>query len=135
MMFDTFGRPMNFQGMPPWEDEEDFPPAGFPSKETPSDEDLEDLSPEERLQKFFEMEGVPEEEQPIGFRASEAEKLYANLLLKTDFEREFIEEVLEFQPNEEEEMRIEELKRKRREMKEMAQQLSPPAQGPTTILI
>lgn len=78
-------------------------------------------------------------EEPIEVRASEAEKLYANLLMKTDFERDFIEEMLEFDPDEEAEMRIDELRRKRREMKEMAQQMPPMApqspQGTTTILI
>jgi hypothetical protein len=63
-----------------------------------------------------------EQKQPIEVRTSEAEKLYANLLMKTDFERDFIEDVLEIEElSEEQEMRIEELRRKRREMKKLAQ--------------
>jgi hypothetical protein len=80
----------------------------------------------------------PEEqvEPPIEERASEAEKLYANLLMVTGFERDFIEEMLEFEPDEESEMRIDELRRKRREMKELAQQGFPPNGSPTkTILL
>ena len=67
------------------------------------------------------LEEIPEAERPIEMRTSEAEKLYANLLMVTDFDREFIEDVLEFEPDEESEMRIGELRRKRREMKELAQ--------------
>ena len=83
------------------------------------------------LEPFVEMPEV--EEEPIEARASEAEKIYANLLEKTDFEREFIEEMLEFEPSEEEEFRIQELLRKRQEVKEMVP-LAPTAQT-TTILI
>lgn len=76
----------------------------------------------------------PEEqvEPPIEERASEAEKLYANLLMVTGFERDFIEEMLEFEPDEESEIRIDELRRKRREMKELAEQGFPPTK---TILL
>lgn len=80
----------------------------------------------------------PEEqvEPPIEERASEAEKLYANLLMVTGFERDFIEEMLEFEPDEESEIRIDELRRKRREMKELAEQGFPPNGSPTkTILL
>lgn len=81
---------------------------------------------------------LPEEQvkPPIEERASEAEKLYANLLMVTGFERDFIEEMLEFEPDEESEMRIDELRRKRREMKELAQQGFPPQQSsPTTTIL
>jgi len=78
-------------------------------------------------------EEVPaREEEPIEVRTSEAEKIYANLLEKTDFEREFIEEMLEFKPTDEEELRIQELWRKREEVQEMVPLAAPQT---TTILI
>ena len=83
-------------------------------------------------EQFF-LDQMPEHvEPPIEERASEAEKLYANLLMVTGFERDFIEEMLEFEPDEESEMRIDELRRKRREMTELAQQGFPPQQSPPT---
>ena len=91
--------------------------------------------PEDEEQFFLDQ--MPEHvEPPIEERASEAEKLYANLLMVTGFERDFIEEMLEFEPDEESEMRIDELRRKRREMKELAEQGFPPNGSPTkTILL
>jgi len=77
-----------------------------------------------RQEEFLQTFGEPDHE-PIEVRTSEAEKLYTNLLMVTDFEREFIENMLEFEPDEEAEMRIDELRRKRREMKELAQSPSP----------
>lgn len=81
--------------------------------------------------------GNPEDsptDLPIEDRASEAEKIYANLLMKTDFDREFIEEVLEFEPDEESELRIDELRRKREEMEDLFSTMPPqgpqPPQGP-----
>ncbi len=89
----------------------------------------------ETLEKMFAPgEEIPEGENPIEMRASEPEKLYANLLMVTDFEREFIEEMLEFEPDEASKMRIDELRRKRREMKELAQEGFPP-KGSKTILL
>jgi len=84
------------------------------------------------------LEAITEEvpsprEEPIEARTSEAEKIYANLLEKTDFEREFIEEMLEFKPTEEEELRIQELWRKREEIQEMVPLQAAPQT--TTILI
>lgn len=79
-------------------------------------------------------EEIPARKQePIEVRTSEAEKIYANLLEKTDFERSFIEEMLEFEPTEEEELRIQELKRKRKEVQEMVPLGAAPQT--TTILI
>lgn len=78
--------------------------------------------------------GTVEHEPPIEKRASEAEKLYANLLMVTDFEREFIEEVLEFKPDEESRMRIDELCRRQREIEEAVRHSMPPTQT-TTIMI
>jgi len=88
---------------------------------------------EEPMQELFDVA----EEDLIENRTSEAEKLYANLLMKTDFERDFIEDMLEFEPGEESEMRIEELRQKRKQLQEMPEaSLSPSApQGSTTILI
>ena len=73
---------------------------------------------------MFESEGeevhlkemVEPVEEPAEFQASEAERMYANLLMRTDFSREFIEEMLEFEPNEEQKKRIEDLRRERREL-------------------
>lgn len=91
-----------------------------------------DEMPEEHIP----IEEFEEVQPPIEERASEAEKLYANLLMVTGFERDFIEEMLEFEPDEESEMRIDELRRKRREMKELAQQGFPPQQSsPTTTIL
>lgn len=88
----------------------------------------------ESLEKMFVPdEEIPEGEKPIEMRTSEAEKLYANLLMVTDFEEDFIEEILEFEPDEASRMRINELRRKRREMKEMAVPSS--AHQPKTILL
>jgi len=72
---------------------------------------------------------IPEEEQPIHMRATEAEKLYANLLVKTDFEHDFIQEMLEFEPNEEEKERINELCRLREESEVFPPMQSPPMGG------
>lgn len=95
-----------------WQEEDDLPEEPTPIEE------YEEIQP------------------PIEERASEAEKLYANLLMVTGFERDFIEEMLEFEPDEESEMRIDELHRKRKEMKELAQQGFPPNGSPTkTILL
>lgn len=98
-----------------------------PIDEIPESEDLpaEEWGPVEHpdAEAFQILDEIPEGEKPIEMRTSEAEKLYANLLMVTDFEEEFIEEMLEFEPDESSKIRIEELRRKRREMKEMA--LSP----------
>lgn len=84
----------------------------------------------------FLLDQMPEHvEPPIEERTSEAEKLYANLLMVTGFEREFIEEMLEFKPDEESKMRIDELRRKREEMKELAQQGFPPNGSPTKTIV
>lgn len=92
-----------------------------------------DEMPEQGEPLPFDQQNV---EPPIEERASEAEKLYANLLMVTGFERDFIEEMLEFEPDEESEMRIDDLRRKRREMKELAEQGFPPNGSPTkTILL
>lgn len=85
-----------------------------------------------RQQEFLHTFGEPDHE-PIEDRTSEAEKLYANLLMVTDFELDLIEEVLEFEPDEESRMRIDELCRKRQEMKDLASTM--PQQQTTTILI
>jgi hypothetical protein len=71
----------------------------FPRENVPTDSTFEKKPASE----------LPEEEQPIHMRATEAEKLYSNLLIKTDFEHNFIQEMLEFEPNEEEKERINEL--------------------------
>lgn len=97
-------------------------------------EEVEGRPPEgmEALEKMFVPdEEIPEGEKPIEMRTSEAEKLYANLLMVTDFEEDFIEEMLDFEPDEASRMRINELRRKRREMKEMAV----PSSQPKTILL
>ena len=91
----------------------------------------EPVSDEGILEAITEMPA--REEEPIEARTSEAEKIYANLLEKTDFERSFIEEMLEFEPTEEEELRIQELKRKRKEVQEMVPLGAAPQT--TTILI
>ena len=79
------------------------------------------LEEHEEKEPLDSLDEIPEAEKPIELRATEAERLYANLLMVTDFERSFIEDVLEFEPDEESEMRIGELRRKRREMKDLAQ--------------
>lgn len=86
----------------------------------PNDEELS-----KREKEFQELFGAPEQE-PIEARTSEAEKLYANLLMKTDFERDFIEEMLEYEPDAESEERIQELRQKRRDMEEMMKNGGPP---------
>lgn len=161
-MFDTFNRELNFRdqgsGLPPWDDDDlpeedwsdqtpphertqgdDLPqdgPDGGPPSEIPPEEELD-----EREQELLDIFGQPvdSEQGTIEDRTSEAEKLYANLLMRTDFDREFIEEMLEIDElSEEQEMRIDELRRKRREVENMMPQGGiPPAspQGPTTILI
>lgn len=124
-MFETLA--INYRdqgsGLPPWE--EDWTNSGGMGEEWQEGDDM----PEE-LEEFFDSEHQP---KPIEARTSEAEKLYANLLMKTDFEREFIEDVLEFEPDEESKMRIDELRQKRREMKQLAQGSLPPQT--TTILV
>jgi len=71
-------------------------------------------------------------EVPIIDRAQEEELLYANLLVRTDFDEEFIEEVLEFSPDEENWARIDELVEKANE-DPMQQHL--PHSVETTILL
>lgn len=130
----------------------DFPPGLVPPEEPPGggmqpgkgptqgnsdgeDETLEEgglAEPEEmepkkdvpnELANFLGVD--PEEmEEPIEERASEAEKLYANLLIKTDFSNDFIEEMLEFEPDEESWNRIDELVGKR----QMVRESGPPAE-------
>lgn len=52
----------------------------------------------------------PEQPHPAAFeQAREVEILYANLLHKTDFEEDFIEDMLEFEPGEDSRERINEL--------------------------
>ncbi len=89
--------------------------------------------PEEGILETITEEIPARKQEPIEARTSEAEKIYANLLEKTDFERSFIEEMLEFEPTEEEELRIQELKRKRKEVQEMVPLGAAPQT--TTILI
>lgn len=88
--------------------------------------------PKEGILETITEEIPARKQEPIEARTSEAEKIYANLLEKTDFERSFIEEMLEFEPTEEEELRIQELKRKREEVQEMVPLAAPQT---TTILI
>ena len=103
----------------------------FDNENIPLTAEGEPVPDEVFLESFDEMPAL--EEEPIEARTSEAEKIYANLLEKTDFEREFIEEMLEFVPTEEEELRIQELKRKREELQEMVPLATVPQT--TTILI
>jgi len=69
-----------------------------------------------------EIYGPPVKQNSALEESTEPEKLYANLLMKTDFEDGFIEEMLEFEPTEEQRMRIDEIVRRERELKELANQ-------------
>jgi len=131
-MFETLA--INFrdqgQGGPPWDepadggmgedyngdDPEVWDGQGKDDPEVPMTAEGQPVPPE--VEEMF----VPEEEAPIQVRASEEELLYAHLQIKTDFENEFIEEMLEFEPNEEEWERINELRKKRMSLRQQPNQ-------------
>lgn len=74
----------------------------------------------------------PSEQDNLMDNIQEAELLYANLLLKTDFEDEFIQKMLEFEPNEEARNRIDEFVRRARKIDQVKQQQSP---ATTTLIL
>lgn len=137
-MFETLAIHYRDQGsgLPPWEEDWTGGPHDEEYEEGEEHQEGDDMPEGEmpdELEEFFGQAPSEHQPKPIEARTSEAEKLYANLLMKTDFERDFIEDMLEFEPDEESEMRIDELREKRREMKQLAQGSLPPQT--TTILV
>jgi len=144
-IFDSGGSEQDGGRQPIWEDPDEHFEGGLYPDAGPAQDDV--VRSEDEEKPFVPAEQredpVPEEvpfppvnphqqkeELPIEERASEAEKIYANLLEKTDFDREFIEEMIEFEPDEESKLRIDELRRKRKEIENLSQSMVPPPMGP-----
>lgn len=108
------------KGSPPWNDDSNTTDELDDSPydeitDSPCGEIVPGQPVPPEVAEFFDLE----EEPPIQVRASELELLYAHLQIVTDFEDGFIEEMLEFDPNEEERDRINQLRKKRMELRQM----------------